>query len=82
MSQRSTHRDIEPKMRLCNSRLGEMESLGRDLQGFESDQAHNTNSILIHIIKKSIIKQQHIIGIHRTRTQVLSHKSSTLNHIS
>jgi len=29
-------REPEPKMRLCNSRLGEMDSLGRKLQRFSS----------------------------------------------
>ena len=31
---------------------------------------------------KIIIKKIHTIGTHRTRTQVLSHKPSTLNHLS
>ncbi|QCD99473.1 hypothetical protein DEO72_LG7g755 [Vigna unguiculata] len=33
----------EPKLktRLYNSRLGELDSLGRDLQGFDSIHAHN-----------------------------------------
>jgi len=35
----------EQKMRLCNSRLGEMDSLGRDLQGFNSDHALNSPNL-------------------------------------
>ncbi|QCD90044.1 hypothetical protein DEO72_LG4g996 [Vigna unguiculata] len=36
-----TH-EPEPKMRLCNSRLGEMDPLGQDLPIFESVHAHNS----------------------------------------
>jgi len=32
-------REPDPKTRLCNSLLGEMDSLGRDLQGINSDHA-------------------------------------------
>ena len=34
--------ELEPKVRLCNSRLGEVDPLGWDLQGFESVQAHTS----------------------------------------
>jgi len=32
----------EPKVSLYNSRLGEMDPLGRDLQSFEPDHAHTS----------------------------------------
>jgi len=32
----------ELNVRLCNSRLGEMDPLGWDLQGFKSDYAHSS----------------------------------------
>jgi len=43
----------EPKVRLYNSRLGEVDPLGRDLQGFEFVRAHNS--------PKTIPKHQPII---------------------
>jgi len=55
----------EPKMRLCNSRLGEMDSLGRDLQSSNSDHALNSPN-LAQFTQQNIPKQHSIIAQHKT----------------
>ena len=56
----------EPKVILCNSRLGEVDLLGRDLQGFKSVHALNSPNFA-QFTQQNIPRQNSIIAQHKTR---------------